>query len=150
MRGRVRGLGHHERYVELVQTLSGHRQADQAPAVRRHEIDGVWRDLFRGDHQVTFVLPILVIDNNDEPAILDINEGFFNICECHSQSRCSIRSTYFAMMSNSRFTRSPGLACRRFVFSNVCGMIAISNSGALTAATVRLMPSKAMEPFSTI
>jgi len=35
----------------------------------------------------------------------------------------NIRSTYFAIRSNSRFTRAPGASRCRFVTSQVCGII---------------------------
>src|SRR5262249_28008464 len=96
------------------------------------------------------VLAILVIYDDHHPAVLDVYKRVFNGCQLHGVSRFNIRSTYLAMISNSRFTVSPAAARFRFVFSNVCGIIAMSSTGGLTTATVRLMPSTAMEPFSTI
>ena len=66
-------IGHHQRNVEIVETLSGHRQADQAATVRRHEVDGFGRDLLGCDHQVAFVFAVFVIDDDDYPAVLNVD-----------------------------------------------------------------------------
>src|SRR5207302_7335999 len=49
-----------------------------------------------------------------------------------------IRSTYLAIRSNSRLTRSPGRASRKFVSASVCGMIHTTKLSARTSAMVRL------------
>ena len=61
----------HQRNLELVEPLAGHRQADQAAAVRRHEVDRLGRHLLGGDRQVAFVLAILVVDDDDHLAAAD-------------------------------------------------------------------------------
>ena len=63
---------------------------------------------------------------------------------------CSSRSTYFPMMSVSRLTRSPAFRSPSVVTAFVCGMVETEKPSVVTAATVRLMPSMVMEPFSTI
>ena len=60
-----------QRDLELVEPLAGHRHADQAAAVRRHEVDGLGRDLLGGDRQVAFVLAILVVDDDHHLAAAD-------------------------------------------------------------------------------
>ena len=69
--------------LQFVQPLAGHRKTDQAAAVRRHEVDRFGRDFFGGDHQVAFVLAILIVDDDDDSAFLDLRDGFFNRCELH-------------------------------------------------------------------
>ena len=64
-------LRHHQRNLELVEPLRRHRQADQAAAVARHEVDRLRRDLLGGDRQVALVLAILVVDDDDHPAGAD-------------------------------------------------------------------------------
>ena len=54
------------------------------------------------------------------------------------------------MISVSRFTKSPSLRFFKMVWLTVCGMAEMENSLSPTSATVRLMPSMVMEPFSTI
>ena len=63
--------------------------------------------------------------------------------------RPSIFSTYFARMSHSMFTLSPGLCVRSAVASQVCGIMVTDTTRSATAATVRLMPSIAIEPLYT-
>ena len=58
----------HLRQVELGEPLLGHRHADQAAAVLRHEVDRLGRDLLGRDRQVPFVLAILVVDDDDHLA----------------------------------------------------------------------------------
>ena len=50
----------------------GQGQADQAPAVLGHEVDDVRGDLLGGDHEVALVLPVLVVDDDDQAARLDL------------------------------------------------------------------------------
>src|SRR5437588_538709 len=56
-----------------------------------------------------------------------------------------MRSTYLAMMSASRLTGSPGRKAERFVTAQVFGMMATSKYSSVRPATVRLMPSTAIE-----
>src|SRR3954467_9360574 len=61
--------------------------------------------------------------------------------------RSSMRSTYLASRSNSRFTRSPGLAAATFVPARVWGMSQTAKLFAPSSATVRLIPSTAIDPL---
>ena len=54
------------------------------------------------------------------------------------------------MTSHSRFTVLPTPLVERFVTARVCGMMETWKLRSSTAATVRLMPSMQMEPFSTM
>src|SRR5208282_158066 len=58
-------------------------------------------------------------------------------------------STNLPSMSVSRLTALPTVRSLRAVTSRVWGMIQMSKLFRLTAATVRLMPSTAMEPLKT-
>ncbi len=60
-----------------------------------------------------------------------------------------IFSVYLARRSNSRLRGSPSFRSRRAVTSLVWGMIQTENSSLVTSATVRLMPSTAMQPLGT-
>jgi hypothetical protein len=53
-------------------------------------------------------------------------------------------------MSHSRFTRAPGGSTDRFVCCQVNGMIITSKRSRSRAATVRLMPSMAIDPLATM
>ncbi len=60
------------------------RQADQAAAVRGHEIDGFWRDLVGGDGQVAFVLAVFVVNDNKDLALAKIFDRLGNGSKRHS------------------------------------------------------------------
>ena len=70
-----RVLRHHERHVELGQPLGRHGQADESPAVARHEVDRLGRDLFRRDRQVALVLAVLVIHDDDHATLANRLDG---------------------------------------------------------------------------
>ena len=65
--GRV--LPHHERNVQTVQPVPGHRKADQTPTVLRHEVDQLGGRLLGRDRQIAFVLAVLVVDDDDHPPL---------------------------------------------------------------------------------
>ena len=58
------------------------------------------------------------------------------------------RSTYLAITSTSRLTGSPTSRSETVVDVHVCGISAISIPSSRSAATVRLIPATATEPFS--
>ena len=82
--GRV--VRHHRRQAQLRTALAGHRQADQAAPVARHEVDVLGPHLARGHDQVTLVLAVLVIDDDHHLAGADVVEQFGNRGEAHSLS----------------------------------------------------------------
>src|SRR5215207_8388217 len=58
----------HLRYLQAVYYLPGHRQADETAPVRRHEVYVVGRYKLGRHRQVTLVLPVLIVANNDHLA----------------------------------------------------------------------------------
>src|SRR2546426_2164617 len=62
---------------------------------------------------------------------------------------CINFSTYLPIRSASRLTASSTVRSRSAVTSNVCGMIQTRKVFLPAAATVRLMPSTAIEPLKT-
>ena len=68
---RVQLLRDLQRNLQLVEALAGQRHADQAAAVRHHEVDRCRRNLLRGDREVAFVLAILVVHDDDHLAAAD-------------------------------------------------------------------------------
>src|SRR5205807_2867831 len=99
-------------------------------------------------------LAVGVVDDDDQLPGLDVLDGLLDGIE-HVRTllvlahRDIIRSTYLAMRSTSRLTASPSAARPSVVISSVCGTTATSNRGPSSAATVRLTPSTATDPFST-
>src|SRR5260221_3241627 len=153
-------VAHHERDAQLVQALPRHGQADEAAPIAGHEVDDLGGDLLRGDGEVALVLAVLVVHDHHHPALPDVVDGVGDARERHGTSYRGGRyarggagagrlSTYLAITSISRFTRSPGRAARRFVWSSVYGMTATEKPPGRRPATVREIPSTAIEPFST-
>lgn len=149
------------------------RRADEALGLRRHEVDVLsGRELRRAD-EVALVLAVGVVDDHDEMTGAQLLKSLLDravVC-CHVNSSVDYRnpfsarkfvlippvlcgavsfSTYFPMTSHSRFTGSPGFLPSRMVCAPVCGMMETEKSVSVTAATVKLTPSMAIEPFSTM
>ena len=59
----------HQRQAELLDALAGQRQADQAARVLGHEVDGLGRRALRRDDEVALVLAVLVVDQDEHPAL---------------------------------------------------------------------------------
>src|SRR5439155_3975635 len=105
-------------------------------------------------NEVALVLAIGVVDHDDDPSRRDVHDGVVDRVEHGAVDlrlghRVTSRSTYFASTSTSRFTGSPGSTRPSVVTSSVCGIRATVKRWSSTAATVRLTPSTATEPFST-
>ena len=58
----------HGRQTEPLAALPRQRQADQAAAIARHEVDGLGADMVGGQDQVAFVLTLLVVDEDHHAA----------------------------------------------------------------------------------
>ncbi len=69
---------YHHVQPELVDPLAGHRQADQPAAELGHEIDRFGGSLFGRHAKVAFVLPILVVHQDDDAAPARLFEGFLD------------------------------------------------------------------------
>jgi hypothetical protein len=52
-----------------MRTLLRHGEADQPPAVPRHEVYLLWRRKIRRDDEVTLILAVFGIDQNEHPPI---------------------------------------------------------------------------------
>jgi hypothetical protein len=61
-------LRNHEGNFERIKTLSFHRNADQPTGVLHHESDRSSRYRVRCHDDVAFILPVLVIDDDDYAA----------------------------------------------------------------------------------
>ena len=59
----------HQVEAELLDALAGQRQADQAAAVRGHEVDRIGRRHLRRNDQVALVLAVLVVDQDVHAAV---------------------------------------------------------------------------------
>src|SRR5579875_2226864 len=165
-----RVVGHHLRQIQRLQPLRGERDGDEAARVPEHEVDRLGRDTLRRDAQVSLVFPILVVHDDDEPAVADScnrllhgrpyagrRPGGAHVGRPSSAAprgrvpayAPASRSTYFAITSISRLTKVPAATRPSVVTAAVCGITDTPNRHAPTDATVRLTPSTAMAPFST-
>ena len=64
--------------LQALAALAGERQADQAATEARHEIDGFWRHVVGGQHQVAFVFAVFFIDQDDDLAGGHVGHDVFN------------------------------------------------------------------------
>src|SRR6266404_1286982 len=95
-----------------------------------HEVDGFRGDLVGGHDEVTLVLAVLVVDDDQHPPLPDLLDPFFDRGEArHDVSlltrtavSSSDRSTYFPITSASMFTATPRSSRPRVVTSSVCGI----------------------------
>ena len=135
-----------ERDLQRVEPLRRHRQADQAAAVRHHEVDDVRRDLLGRNRQVAFVLPILVVDDDHEPAVANGGDRRLRRARtgCDAGARCGARrgATYGNVrLSSWAWNRglSDGAHGARDVFADHVAFEIDARSGS-GAAQVRVRP----------
>jgi hypothetical protein len=111
----------HRRDLQFIQTLAGHRQADQPAPMRGHEVDHFRGHEFGRAAQIAFVLAGLVIEEDQDLPLAQILDGLFHRGEIlrgrcvgfgHRRvppRRASINdSRYRANKSTSTLTRWPG------------------------------------------
>jgi hypothetical protein len=67
--------------LQLFHPFRRQRQANQAASMFSHEVDGLRRDLPGRHHEIAFVLPILIIDEDDELPFFDILDCVFDRIE---------------------------------------------------------------------
>src|SRR5437899_1663149 len=140
-------VGDHHRDLELVQTLTEQRDADQAPTVLGHEVHG-----FRGHpvgrhHEVAFVLAIFVVHDEEDAPLTDLLDALLDGRKPGHvvPLSASERTRYLPITSASMFVACPGLSRPSVVTASVCGISMTSKVRSPSAATVRLTPSTATE-----
>ena len=125
-------VAHHQRQVQLPAAFLSQRQADEPAAVPRHEVDGLGSGEFRGDDQITFILALLLVHQNDHApganlvddlgdrgdADLGIARKFFDVV--HIATSCST-PLYIAtlLMPQDRSLRGAVFATKQSCFSTV-------------------------------
>ncbi len=189
----------HQVQAELVAPVGGQRQADPAARLLGHEVDRRRCRELGGHHEVPLVLPVLVVADDDHPALADLLDRLVDRRErarrlgAHAATSLStsIRlmrrpasrhrsdsygdqpprrrsdscgdqpldvdpthaatsfSTCLASTSTSTLIRLPTRAAPNVVRLRVSGIRATLSEWSSTAATVRLTPSSATDPFST-
>ncbi len=77
----------HHRQIEPLAALVGEAEADQAAAVRRHEVDGLRRHELGGHAEIALVLAVFVVDEDDHLAVPDVLDGLLD-----RRERCDRRA----------------------------------------------------------
>ena len=77
----------HRRQVELPAARFGECQADETAGVLRHEVDRLGRHEVGAEHQIAFILAILLVDEDDHASCLELVYEFGNRCEGHEKER---------------------------------------------------------------
>ena len=62
-------LGDHHSQSQLVKSLTCKRNADEATTVSGHEVDGLGRTLVRSHDQISLVLALLIVNEDDHLAL---------------------------------------------------------------------------------
>ena len=75
---------HHRREVQFRRTRRENGRTNQSTSLSRHEIDHFWADFRGGSNEITFVLTVLIVNNNDHFAGFDILYCFFYGVKTHS------------------------------------------------------------------
>src|SRR5207245_2166446 len=155
-------LRRHEVEPELVAALGRERQADQPAPLLGHEVDRLRGHELGRDREIALVLAIGVIAYDHHLAQADLVDRALDRGErCGDPRRAhrtaspasrasSRRSRCLASTSTSRFTAAPSARPPRLVRRSVSGISDTEKPCSPTALTVRLTPSTATEPFSTI
>ena len=76
----------------MLQTLFGHRQANQPAAVLGHEIDDLGSDMLGGDGQIALVFAVFVVDDDNHAARAELFYRFFDRHESHWSDSISGRA----------------------------------------------------------
>jgi hypothetical protein len=96
----------HGDQAKLVAAVPRQCETDQSTAVQRHEVDHLGSSELRGADEVSLVLPILVVGNDDDLPVSEIVNRLLDSTECRhvlgSRPSASRAATYFAMVSASR------------------------------------------------
>src|SRR5688500_12322169 len=155
------------REAELIDPLTRERKADH-PFRLHHEVDERRRDELRRANEVTLVLAVLVVSDDDELSGANVGDRLGYRSELHRESGigngesgaaradplsfhgCMNLRTYLPMTSPSTCTRSaarsaPSVVCRNVYSINE----SCTTPGSGTAFTVRLTPSTVIEPCGT-
>jgi hypothetical protein len=105
-------MAHHGE-AKLVGTLAGDGKADQAAAVHRHEIDRVRGRHLRGDDEVALILPVLVVDQDEHPAVAGLLDNLLDAGERPGhQAAAFARRRAFALAGAAASAAGARLAAR--------------------------------------
>src|SRR3546814_6173110 len=89
--------------ADLVDARLGQRQADEAAAMRRHEVDRVRRRHLRGNDEVALILAVLVVDEDEHAPVARLGDNLFGArhrrqrSEAHTSELQSLMRTSYAV-----------------------------------------------------
>ena len=143
--------------MECVSTFISNWATDDSTRMFYHKRHIFRSNCLSSDNEVTFIFAIFVIYYYDKLSCcyginrfsdrIQFRHATYSTSKLVSLFVESWRSTYFARISTSILTEPPAIFCPRLVADHVWGITATSKRPELTAATVRLIPSIAMEPL---
>ena len=73
--GIFRGL---RREVQLFDPFRRQGETDESACILGHEVDGLRGSELRGNDEIALILPVFIIDQNDELAVLNIPNSHLN------------------------------------------------------------------------
>ena len=79
-----RVVGNLSSEVQIVATLLRKWQTDQTASMAGHEVDNRGRNLFGRTNEVTFIFPVLVIDDYDHFAVANVADSVINRSKSHA------------------------------------------------------------------
>ena len=85
----------HQFEPQFLDAVPGQRQADEAAAVGDHEIDRVGGRHLRRDDQIALIFAILVIDQDEHPAVARFGDNFFG--GGHRRQVAAVREPVFQL-----------------------------------------------------
>ena len=68
----------HQRQAQFADTPGRQRQADQPTGMLGHEVDRLGRRHLRRDDDVAFILPALVVDQNEDVPVARLLDDLFD------------------------------------------------------------------------
>ena len=149
----------HQRQAELLDALPGHRQADQAARVTRHEVDRIRRGELRRNDEIALVLPVLVIDQDEHAAVARFLDQLIGGGEVLRQLD-GLQVLAFLELRQPRDVarqhvdldvhRVAGRSEPKLVTEAVCGMMFTPKVSSATSLTVNDTPSTAMLPLTAM
>ena len=74
----------HRPQPQIVRAFFRQRQADQPAAILRHKVDRLGSNKLRSQRQVAFILAVLIIDDHDHPARLDLRHRLGHVSKHNS------------------------------------------------------------------
>ena len=160
----------HQRDLQLVEPLTDHGHADHPARVPHDEGDRLGSDPLGRHDEIALVLAVRVVDDDHHPALPDLFDrlrdrgedlllrsprscrSFLSGFDGGAAGHQALHVLRHVLRHDIDLHVQQDRPCRivpSVVATRVCGISATSISSPWSAATVRLTPSRVIEPFST-